>query len=306
MKTPRFWNENNLITKILYPVSLVYGYVTQLRVKKGYRYKSSAKVICIGNITAGGVGKTPVAMAVAKKYIDEGKKVVFVTRGYKGKLKDIVVDLDKHSAIETGDEARLLASVADVVIAPQRDKGAKIAETLGAEIIIMDDGFQNPYLYKDESWLVFDGEIGIGNGMIIPSGPLRETLENGEKRADRVVIMGNDKTGLANKTKLDVYMGTLVAEPIDVENKKVMAFAGIGRPQKFYNTLKELGFDVVVTKDFEDHHNYNNDELVELIGMAKEKELTLITTQKDYVKIPSEFRNSIKCLKVRAELSKYN
>ena len=148
MKTPRFWNENNLITKILYPVSLIYGYVTQLRVKKGYRYKSSAKVICIGNITAGGVGKTPVAMAVAKKYIDEGKKGVFVTRGYKGKLKDIVVDLDKHSAIETGDEARLLASVADVVIAPQRDKGAKIAETMGAEIIIMDDGFQNPYLYK--------------------------------------------------------------------------------------------------------------------------------------------------------------
>ena len=304
MKTPKFWNENNFISLMLYPLSLVYGAVTQLRIKKKYKYKSRAKVICIGNITAGGVGKTPVAMAFAEKYIREGKRVVFVTRGYKGKLKNIVVDLEKHSAIETGDEARLLANVAPVVIAPRRNEGAIMAESLGADIIIMDDGFQNPDLYKDECWLVFDGEIGIGNEMIIPSGPLRETLENGEKRANGIIIMGEDKTGLAKRTKLDVYIGKLQAEDIDIKNKKVFAFAGIGRPQKFYNTLADLGYDVVVKKDFEDHHNYSDNELKEMIEDAKERGLSLVTTQKDYVKIPNQYRVDICCLKVKAKLEK--
>ena len=304
MKTPKFWNERGFISKVLYPISLVYGVVTQLRVKKKFKYKSKARVICIGNITAGGVGKTPIAMAFAEKYISEGKKVVFVTRGYKGKLKNIVVDLEKHSAVETGDEARLLANIAPVVIAPRRNEGAIMAERLGADIIIMDDGFQNPDLYKDESWLVFDGEIGIGNEMIIPSGPLRETLENGEKRATGIIIMGEDKTGLAKRTKLDVYIGKLQAENIDIKTRSVFAFAGIGRPQKFYNTLADLGYDVVVKKDFEDHHNYNDKELKEMIEEAKEKGLVLVTTQKDYVKISNQYRDDIYCLKVKAKLEK--
>ena len=304
MKTPKFWNEKNIISIMLYPISLVYGCVTQLRIKKKYKYKSKAKVICIGNITAGGVGKTPVAMAMAEKYIKEGKRVVFVTRGYKGKLKNIVVDLEKHSAVETGDEARLLASVALVVIAPNRDEGAKKAESLGADVIIMDDGFQNPSLYKDESWLVFDGEIGVGNGMIIPSGPLRESLKNGEKRAKAMIIMGEDKTGLAKTTKLDVYMGKLVAETLEIENKKVLAFAGIGRPQKFYDTLEKEGFEVIIKKDFEDHHNYLDVEIEDIICEARKQGLSVITTQKDYVKISNKYKNDIYCLKVKAQIEK--
>jgi len=300
MKTPQFWNKKGIISKVLLPLSFIYGAITQWRLKFSKPYHSSAKVICIGNITAGGVGKTPVALAMAEKYIKAGKKVFFVTRGYKGKLKNILVDLDKHTPQETGDEARLLAAVAPTIIAPERDKGAKLAESLGAEVIIMDDGFQNPKLYKDESWLIFDGATGVGNGYIIPAGPLRETLKNGEKRADYILIMGEDKTGLAAKCTLPVYYGKIEPEPFELKNRKVLAFAGIGHPEKFYDTLKSLGYDVVISHNFSDHYAYKNGDVEALYKEAKDKGLALVTTEKDYVKLTKEDKKKVSVLKIRA------
>lgn len=300
MKTPKFWMYNCWQTILLAPFSWIYGAMTQWRLKRMQPYHSSAKVICIGNITAGGVGKTPVAMAMAEKYMAMGQKVVFVTRGYKSKLKNIVVDLTKHSAAETGDEARLLAQVAPTVIAPNRAEGAKIAEQLGAEIIIMDDGFQNPRLYKNESWLVFDGATGIGNGKIIPAGPLRETLVNGQKRAQYILIMGEDKTGLAKQCSLPVYYGHVQAQPLMLENKCVLAFAGIGHPEKFYQTLRDNGFEVVATRDFADHYAYQAKDIEALAKEAEAQGLTLITTEKDFVKLSSEDKKRVNVLKIRA------
>lgn len=298
MKTPSFWNTNTLTSKLLTPISKIYGYITKKRIDNANPYKSSAKVICVGNITAGGVGKTPISIALAKQYLSQNKKVFFLTRGYKGKLKNILVDLNIHSPKETGDEARLLAQTAPTIISPDRKKGAMLAESLGAEIIIMDDGFQNPSLYKDESYLVFDGKIGIGNGKIIPSGPLRETLENGLKRATSVIIMGEDETNLKQKITLPCYKGTIIPQKLDLKTKKVYAFAGIGHPNKFYLTLQNEGYEVVKTKDFEDHHAYTNDEILALKKEAKAQNLALITTEKDYVKIPNT--NDIYCLKITA------
>ena len=300
MKTPKFWQYNGFLSYLLVPISWVYGIVTQWRIKSAKPYKSCAYVICIGNITAGGVGKTPVAIAMAEKYLKQGKKVYFVTRGYKGKLKNIVVDLTKHTVLETGDEARLLAKTAPTIIAPKRDIGAQMAEKLGAEVIIMDDGMQNPRLYKDESWMIFDGTVGIGNGKIIPSGPLRETLADGEKRANYVLIMGEDKTNLASKVHLPVYYGKLVTEPLELENKRVFAFAGIGHPEKFYQTLRDLGFEVVKTHDFEDHHLYTSADIEQLEKEALENNLELVTTEKDFVKLSTTEQAKIKVLKVRA------
>jgi len=300
MKTPRFWQHNGWQAVLLTPISWIYGAITQWRLKRIQPYHSKAKVICIGNITAGGVGKTPVALAMAEQYIASGKKVVFVTRGYKSKLKNIVVDLTKHSAVETGDEARLLALVAPTVIAPNRAEGAKIAERLGAEIIIMDDGFQNPQLYKDESWLVFDGASGVGNGKIIPAGPLRETLEHGQKRAQYILIMGDDKTHLAQKCQLPVYYGKLEAQPLELTNRRVLAFAGIGHPEKFYQTLRENGFEVILTHGFADHYAYQPKDIEVLVKEAEEQGLTLITTEKDFVKLSAEDKNRVAVLKVRA------
>lgn len=300
MKTPKFWMYNGGLSYLLAPISAVYGMITQWRIKHHKPYRCGVKVICIGNITAGGVGKTPVAMAMAEKYIAEGKNVFFVTRGYKGKLKNILVDLTKHSAEDTGDEARLLAGIAPTIISPKREVGAKMAVEMGAEIIIMDDGFQNPGLYKDESWLVFDGEVGIGNGKIIPSGPLRETLLHGQQRANYILIMGDDKTGLAKKCQLPVFYGRLEALPFALKSKKVLAFAGIGHPEKFYNTLRLLGYDVVLTKDFPDHYAYGGEDLHQLHQLADDKRLALVTTEKDFVKLPVKERANIHCLKVRA------
>ena len=301
MKTPCFWQKNGIFPTLLTPLGWVYGAATQLRLRLGKPRKCKAKVICIGNITAGGVGKTPVAMAMAEQYIKAGKKVFFVTRGYKGKLKNIVVNLERHTAAETGDEARQLAGVAPTIIAPRRELGAEKAVRLGAEIIIMDDGFQNPGLYKDESWLVFDGAAGIGNGKIIPAGPLRETLKNGEKRADYILIMGEDKTGLTEQCTLPVFSGRLKPLPFDLENKRVLAFAGIGHPEKFYQTLKSLGYILVATRDFADHHAYTATDLEALRAEAAAQGLSLVTTEKDYVKLPDSAKKDIFCLKVRAE-----
>ncbi len=301
MKTPSFWNTNNIISKLLSPISFVYGYITQYRINHTVPYKTKAKVICVGNITAGGVGKTPVSISIAKQYIEEGKKVFFVTRGYKGKIKTTtLIDLHIHTPSQTGDEARLLANIAPTIISPKRDEGAKLASSLGAEIIIMDDGFQNPSLYKDESILVFDGTVGIGNGKIIPSGPLRETLETGLKRANYVIIMGEDKTNLKSKINLPCYQGKLVATDFNLKNKNVLAFAGIGHPSKFYNTLKELGYNVALSHDFEDHHNYTDNEIKKLKHEAKSKNLSLVTTQKDYVKLTTEQQKDINVLYVNA------
>ncbi|MCM1324537.1 MAG: tetraacyldisaccharide 4'-kinase [Acetobacter sp.] len=299
MRTPKFWMKEGFLPCLLAPISAVYGWATQRRIRRGRSYHSEAKVICIGNITAGGVGKTPVAMMMAKKYQRERKKVFFVTRGYKGKLKNVLVDLAEHSPEETGDEARLLAQVAPTIIAPRREIGARMAVLMGAEIIIMDDGFQNPGLYKDESWLVFDGAVGIGNGRIIPSGPLRETLEDGQKRADYVLIMGEDKTGLAAKCSLPVYYGHLEVELCYIPNKRVFAFAGIGHPEKFYQTLREQGFEVVRTRDFADHYVYSESDMAAMSEVALAEDLVLVTTEKDYVKL-GEWSSRVYCLRVRA------
>ncbi|MBR5598864.1 MAG: tetraacyldisaccharide 4'-kinase [Alphaproteobacteria bacterium] len=300
MRTPSFWKTNNLTTTLLAPFSQIYGYITQYRIKNTTPYQSSTYVICVGNITAGGVGKTPISIALAKKYKQEGKKVFFLTRGYKGKLKNILVDLNKHTPAQTGDEARLLAQTAPTIISPNRKDGAKLAEKLGAEIIIMDDGFQNPSLKKDESILVFDGSYGIGNGKIIPSGPLRETLETGLKRATSVIIMGEDKTNLKSQITIPCYQGTIIPDVLELDNKNVLAFAGIGHPQKFYETLQKLGYNLIKTKDFEDHHTYTTDELNDLKKYAEENNAYLITTEKDYVKIPKEYHKDIYCLKIKA------
>jgi len=307
MKTPHFWQHKGIVPCLLKPFGFIYGAATALRLKIKQPYKCGAKVICIGNITAGGVGKTPVAIAFAEAYIAAGKKVFFLTRGYKSELKNILVDLNQHTPKETGDEARLLATYAPTIISPKREDGAKLAVKLGAEVIIMDDGFQNPGLYKDESYLVFDGAFGLGNGMLIPAGPLRETLAAGKKRATAAIIMGKDQTGLSSRLNMPVFYGKL--QPKEVSNlkgKRVFAFAGIGRPEKFYQTLHELGLEIAGTADFADHYAYTKADIAALKKQASDTFATLITTEKDYVKLLPQWREDITVLKVKATIDGLN
>lgn len=302
MKTPSFWSKKSLLPQLLRPLGAVYAGIAGLRVKFAKPHKVGRPVICIGNLTAGGTGKTPVAVSMAKLLQKEGKNPFFVSRGYGGTLCDVLVEKTKHSAVQIGDEPLLLARQAPVVVNPDRVAGAQKALKSGAEIIIMDDGFQNPGLYKDLSFLVFDGGFGYGNGFAVPAGPLREDLNSGIKRAQAVIIIGEDKHNLAEKfASLPVFRGKILAVPPLVSNKDVIAFAGIGRPEKFYNSLRELGFNLLETIDFPDHHHYNASELKTIADRAQEKGALVFTTAKDFVKIPTDLHKYFHVLEIEIQ-----
>jgi len=298
MRTPKYWQSNSLLSKLLTPLGWLYGQATQLRLKFKPSPKAEIPVICIGNITAGGTGKTPVSISVAKMLETDMYHPFFLTRGYGGKLQNIMVNTKKHSARDVGDEPLLLAQQAPVIVNADRFEGAKLAVQEGADIAIMDDGFQNPSLHKDLSFLVFDGSYGIGNGKIIPAGPLRETFEDGIKRADALIILGKDKHNLAERCKLPVFFGHTETLQTTVSGDKVLAFAGIGHPQKFYHTLGQLGFDIVQTIDFPDHHFYSKEELENILQKAKEQNAEVYTTSKDFVKIPPSLQKYINVLEI--------
>ena len=298
MKTPKYWQSNSLISKLLTPLGRLYGLATNLRLKLVKPQKAEIPVICIGNITAGGTGKTPVSISIAKMLATDMYHPIFVTRGYGGKLQNVLVNNKKHTAQDVGDEPLLLAEQAPVVVNADRYAGAKLALKEGADLVIMDDGFQNPGLYKNLSFLVFDGHFGIGNGKIIPAGPLRETFENGIKRADALIILGKDKHNLAERTKLPIFYGHTETAQTALNQENVVAFAGIGHPQKFYHTLSQQGFNVVETFDFPDHHYYTKDEIEKILQRAKELQAEVYTTSKDFVKIPAIYHKSINVLEI--------
>lgn len=299
MRTPAYWNKRNIISDLLLPLGWLYNFATKLNIYFSKSCKITKPVICVGNLTAGGTGKTPVAISLAALIQNMGKKPFFVSRGYGGYLKNIVVDNKTHTAAEVGDEPLLLSRQAPVVVNPNRFEGASAALKHNADLIIMDDGFQNPGLAKDLSFLVFDGGFGYGNGRGIPSGPLRESLADGIKRAQAIIIIGEDKHHLAEEIKsLPVFQGFIVPKPVEITNPQAIAFAGIGRPDKFYNSMREVGFNLLDTIDFPDHHQYTVPELECLIEQAQKQKAELYTTSKDYVKIPAALQKNFKVLEV--------
>lgn len=299
MKTPSFWQNNNIISTLFTPLGWAYGAITKLRIILTKPQKINCPVICIGNITAGGTGKTPVAISIAKILQNQGKNPSFISRGYGGKLKDLFVNTQKHSALDVGDEPLLLAAQAPVFINPDRFQAGLKACQNGADIILMDDGFQNPKLHKDLSFMVIDGNIGLGNEKFIPAGPLRESLKSGLKRAQAVIIIGEDKHNISARVGKKTIFFARIA-PVKKQNteKPIIAFAGIGRPEKFYNSLQESGFNLLKTIDFEDHHFYNESELQAIIAQAKELNAEIYTTSKDYVKIPKILQSDFKVLEI--------
>lgn len=300
MKTPEFWRTKNLLSTLLTPIGAVYGLATYLRMKITKPGKADSPVICIGNLTAGGTGKTPVSISIAKLLQDNGKNPFFISRGYGGQLRDVIVNAHHHAG-DVGDEPLLLSRQAHVVVNPDRFEGALKACQKGADVIIMDDGFQNPKLYKDLSFIVVDGGYGFGNGRCIPAGPLRESIDSGLKRADAIIVVSPSLavSNLKKLTKLPIFNAYIAPiEPEGTTNKDVVAFAGIGRPQKFYESLKGLGFNLVQTISFPDHHQYTEEELQQIIALAKSKKLAIFTTSKDFVKIPQTLRKHFKVLEI--------
>ncbi len=308
MKTPSFWNTANWLSTALLPLGWIYGNLTALRFKFKRPQKVSVPVICIGNLTAGGTGKTPTAATIAEILRHEGYTPFFISRGYGGSLSGIIVDPTRHSAAEVGDEPLLLSRYAPVSINADRVAAARLAISHGADILIMDDGFQNPMLHKDLSFLVIDGVFGLGNERPIPSGPLRESIDSGIKRAQAALIIGEDKHHLSQRLSgLTKFYGEIKPQLTSAQQPcAIIAFAGIGRPDKFYTSLKSCGFELLQTYDFPDHHFYTEKELQKLIQEAQSHKVPLYTTGKDYVKIPPHLRSHFNVLEISIHWHNHN
>lgn len=307
MKTPAFWSHKGMVSAALLPASWLYRALSFLRLLTTQTYHSSVPVICVGNITSGGTGKTPVTSWLAGELKEQGYQPVILSRGYGGSLKGpIMVDPASHGAAACGDEPLLLAQTAPVMISANRAKGARAIEQMGRfDVIIMDDGMQNPQLHKHAIILVFDGVVGTQNGRIFPAGPLRQAFNPQKMKADFIIINGPDDTNLASAFPEDQVMSaTLLPHPSHpkISHKTpVFAFAGIGRPARFFASLTEAGYQLAGTKAFGDHHPYQEAELQELWQEAKGA--NLITTQKDWVRLPAKWQKDIAYLPVSLHIS---
>jgi tetraacyldisaccharide 4'-kinase len=294
MRSPSFWyppkGATPLAARLLSPLGWLYGRAAFFKQRFSAGERIGIPVICVGNVTAGGAGKTPTALFLAERLKAMGERPHFLSRGYGGTLEGpLRVNPARHSAAEVGDEPLLLAGEAPCWISADRVKGARAAEEDGASVLIMDDGFQNPSLQKDLSFLVIDGEAGLGNGKVMPAGPLRETYEAALSRAEAVIVIGAGEPGrhpaeMAERAGLAVFSARLTpgeAEAAALRGQKTVAFAGIGRPEKFFRTLEEIGADIQSRHGFPDHAPYSQKDLDGLAKEAARREAVLVTTEKD-------------------------
>lgn len=298
MRAPRFWNGDTLPSRLLAPLGWIYGAAVAHKARHAAPYRARARVICVGNLSVGGTGKTPVAIAIARALQEKGRHPVFLSRGYGGRLAGPIEVHEGNSALDVGDEPLLLVRSAPAVVARDRAEGAKLADTLG-DVIVMDDGHQNFALEKDLSLIVIDGEAGFGNGRVVPAGPLREPVAQGLARADAVIVTG-DGSPPPRALALPVLRAQLEQHGADVAGRKVVAFAGIGRPDKFFHALSLQGAEIAATKAFADHHAYSQSELARLKSKARALGAALVTTEKDFLRLTPMERDGILPLPVRA------
>jgi tetraacyldisaccharide 4'-kinase len=294
MREPGFWwREPGLFARLLGPLGALYGAVAAARLARPGK-RVGIPVVCIGNLTVGGAGKTPAALAVARRLLAAGARPVFLTRGYGGRLGGPVTVEPRHGAADVGDEPLLLTRIAPTIVARDRVAGARAAIAAGADVIVMDDGFQNPALAKDLSVIVVDGRRGIGNGQPLPAGPMRAPLAPQVARANALLVVGEPSPlaqpaiEAARACDRPVLTGRLVPDPAlaaQLSGRPTLAFAGIGDPEKFFTTLRGAGITVVATRSFADHHRLGGAEATELSRRADEAGLALVTTEKDLARM---------------------
>lgn len=307
MRAPEFWQTDNGLARLLTPFGLAYGAVTAGRIARAKPVRVGVPVICVGNLTAGGTGKTPVAQSLAQRLAARGYRPAVLLRGYRGRELPMPVRIDRatHTVADVGDEALLHAATFPAFVSPARDKAALMAIADGATALVMDDGHQNPGLAKDLSLVVVDGMAGFGNGRIMPAGPLREDISAGLKRADAVVLMGDDPRDLAAtlRERLPVLQARLALGPEyrQCARQRVVAFAGIGDPGRFFRALSAAGAQVVAKRVFDDHHEYDAADIQPILDEAYELGAIPVTTAKDAVRLSPDQRQQVNVLTVTVE-----
>ena len=313
INTPKFWYKKDLISKfktlLLLPFSIVWILLSLIKKNFVKRYKSHLKVICIGNLSIGGTGKTPFSIQTYKILEILGYKPVFLTRGYRGLTKGPILVNKSHNHKDVGDEALLLSKVGTTIVSSNRCIGAKYIENLkkNYDIIIMDDGLQNYQLEQDIKLLLIDKKLLFGNGYCIPAGPLRQTITQGLKKIDAIIFTGDGDTKDINLNFINNIQNfdtkLKIKNTFKPKQNNFLAFCALGNPIKFFNTLKKNNFKIVLTKSFPDHYEYKNKDINTLKEEADNRNLKLITTEKDYVKIDDK-ENEISVLPIEINFSK--
>lgn len=315
MKEPAFWRTDGgrgsgaLARALLSPLGRVYAWAVARRIRRTEPVDPGAPVICVGNITLGGTGKTPVTQTILRRLEELDCSPAALSRGYGGSEAGPLEVSDQHTADQVGDEPSLLARNARVWISRDRVEGAHAAVEAGADIIVMDDGHQNPSLLKTLSIVVIDSVAGWGANLVFPAGPLREPVAVGLARADAVIVMTPDADAVPNYARLklaELEIPVLQAwlEPKEAPpSGRLLAFAGIGRPQKFFDALEAAGAELTDGIEFADHHPYSQRDLEHLYDHARSHDAQLITTEKDWVRLPAEARAIIKAWPVEARFA---
>ena len=294
MREPGFWHRpSSFVSLLLLPLGALYGAVAAGRLqRKGF--DAGIPVLCVGNYHVGGAGKTPTVLALTAMLRDLGETPVVLSRGYGGRLLGpIKVDPARHTAVDIGDEPLMLARTVAVVVARDRVNGVALARSLGASVILMDDGFQNPAIAKDASLIVIDSDRGLGNGRVFPAGPLRAPLPPQLARTDALIVVGDGAAAgpvaaaiaAQGKPVLSAHLRANQESLAALRGKRVLAFAGIGDPGRFFRTLRGSAIDVVQERAFADHHPFTPSEIEALIAEAKHDTLTLVTTEKDLARL---------------------
>lgn len=299
MREPAFWQaRTSWQSRLLSPLGTLYGAITARRMARAGE-RVGVPVFCVGNYHVGGAGKTPTVLALAGLLTSLGERPWVVSRGYGGRLTGpVAVDAAHHTAADVGDEPLMMAATLPVIVARDRAAGARLACAQGASVIVLDDGFQNPALVKDVSLIVIDGGRGLGNGLVFPAGPLRAPLGPQFARTDVLIVVGDGTAArtvaavVASRYK-PVLQARLIPDPAAVAGlagKRVLAFAGIGDPGRFFATLRACAIDVAAEKAFPDHHSFSPPEIAALAQQAAREGLTLVTTEKDMVRLRSDPR----------------